>query len=65
MADQEKVIPGTEFSEDKLEKVTGGIDIEDVKKIRCCKCQKEFPSDQMRYENGWMCPACWNKYWGF
>ena len=63
MADQKKVTPSKKLSDDKLKDVTGGIAIEDVKTMRCCKCHKEFPSDQMRYEKGWMCPACWNKYW--
>ena len=66
---------GKQMSSEDLEKVTGGMvaegsvcegtPIEDVKEIRCCKCQKIFPADQMRYEGGWMCPTCWNQYWGF
>ncbi len=75
MEEKKEAKAGKQISGEDLEKVTGGVivegtvtdgtPIEEVKKIRCCKCHKFFPSDQMRYEGGWMCPICWNKYWGF
>lgn len=65
MADPNKEKQLKKLSDESLEKAVGGVAIENVKKIQCCKCKKAYPADQMRYEDGWMCPPCWNKYWGF